>query len=122
MKLPARAGILTSQQRFLLSSSVFAQRARLFARSRFVKGANMRGVYDQITSFPARQGLYRIWVRANDRKGAPIVARWIDPRVEESVFQTAERNFEICEEICLAEESPESESGLHLGLVIAGAF
>jgi len=28
------------------------------------------------------RGLYRVWVRADETKGAPLVARWIDSRTE----------------------------------------
>jgi hypothetical protein len=81
----------------------------------------MCNFYDQFTNFAAPKGLYRVWVRADDREGVPLVARWIDPR-KENGSEAEDKNVHICEEICLGGESAECEVDPALHLAFAGAF
>jgi len=62
----------------------------------------MRNFFEQFTSFTAPKGLYCVWVHDCDRAGAPLVARWIDPRVEEKISP-------VHEEFCV-EEKEEAEA------------
>jgi hypothetical protein len=82
----------------------------------------MRSFYDQFTNLAAREGLYRVWVRANDREGSPLVARWIDPRGGENVSPGEDKKFQMREEVCLDEESSALEADPDLEPVFAGAF
>jgi hypothetical protein len=52
---------------------------------RFEKEGKMRNFFEQFTSFTAPKGLYCVWVHDCDRAGEPLVARWIDPRVDEKM-------------------------------------
>jgi hypothetical protein len=82
----------------------------------------MPNFYSQFDNFTAFKGLYRVWVRTDDREGAPLVARWIDPRVAQGDSQAEDKNFQTCEEICLGEESGELEADSVLHLTFVGAF
>lgn len=82
----------------------------------------MRNFYSQFDNFTAPKGLYRVWVRADGREGAPLVARWIDPRTEDNGSHADDKNFQIRVEFCLAEESAELETDPALQFVFAGAF
>ena len=42
----------------------------------------MRITTDDFANITTRRGLYRVWVRADEIEGAPLVARWIDSRAE----------------------------------------
>lgn len=82
----------------------------------------MRKFYSQFDNFTAPKGLYRVWVRTDDREGARLVARWIDPRVEETASHAEDESFQICAEIRFGEESGELEADPALPLAFAGAF
>jgi len=42
----------------------------------------MRITTDDFANITTRRGLYRVWVRADEIEGAPLVARWVDSRAE----------------------------------------
>lgn len=81
----------------------------------------MRNFYGQIIDLEATNGVYRVWVHADGREGAPLVARWIDPRAEENGSH-ADHVFQICEERYLGDESAEAEIDPALQLTFTGAF
>lgn len=72
----------------------------------------------EFNNFTAPKGLYRVWVRADDRVGAPLVARWTDPRVEGKISPTHEG---LCIEEQAEVEAPEFDPDLAL-VCAAGAF
>jgi hypothetical protein len=81
----------------------------------------MRNSLEKVTNLAARKGLYRIWVRADDREGSRLVARWTDLRVEENGSRAEDKNF-ICDEISCGGDSAELQSDSALQLTAAGAF
>jgi len=82
----------------------------------------MRNFCDEITNFTSPRGLYRVWVRADDREGAPLVARWVDTRVKENAQQADDKKVQICEKACFAQGSAEVEIDPALHLAFSGAF
>jgi len=42
----------------------------------------MRITTNDFANITTHRGLYRVWVRADEIEGAPLVARWIDSRAE----------------------------------------
>jgi len=78
----------------------------------------MRNFFEQLNNFMAPRGLYCVWVRADDSEGAPLLARWIDPRGEEKMSPAHEN---LCAEEQAEAEALQSDADLALACA-AGAF
>lgn len=51
----------------------------------------MRNTTNNLADLTTHRGLYRVWVRADEIEGAPLVSRWIDSRVESLESQEHEQ-------------------------------
>jgi len=68
---------------------------------------NMRNLTNHFENLTARSGLHCVWVPAQEGKGMPLVARWVETKEE-----AAERDED--EGVCAAKEEREPWPGMHL--------